>query len=122
MDNCYAEFVSKMIGGLCLILSKEVTISVISSSKNHIDSIVNWEGKTWRFTGFYGFSKPAKKKESWDLIRNLSNVNDIPWLIGSDFNEILWSNEKDGGHNRDDKFMHDFRSCLGDCWLKRLRF
>lgn len=42
----------------------------------------------------------------------------IPWLLESDFNEILSNDEKSGGPLRERKYLEDFRRVLDDCELK----
>lgn len=85
-------------------------------------TLLFWKNKTWRFTCFYDFSEASKKKDSWDLIRNLCGINNLRWVLGGDFNEILWNFEKSGGINRVDCVMQDFRTCLNDCGLKYLGY
>ncbi|KAK5833830.1 hypothetical protein PVK06_017693 [Gossypium arboreum] len=48
----------------------------------------------WRFTGFYGALVEHERRESWELLRMLQNGNNKPWLVAGDFNEILFSFEK----------------------------
>ena len=52
-------------GGLALLWKNSIDISVVSSSLNHIDAIVN-KGKddSWRFTGIYGFPEAGGKHET----------------------------------------------------------
>ena len=59
-------------GGLALFWKKDFDLQFISSSKNHIDALIN-RGKDngWRFTGFYGEPTTHLQSESWDLIRTL---------------------------------------------------
>lgn len=40
MDNCHSVFISNMAGGLCLIWSKDIDFTILSSTKNYIDSII----------------------------------------------------------------------------------
>lgn len=48
-------------GGLCLLWKDQHTVTINSLSQNHIDSTVNWCGKTWQFTGIYGHPETNKK-------------------------------------------------------------
>lgn len=62
--NYYGCFTVKSFcakGGLCLLWKEEVDLRETSYSQNHIDSVISWEGKQWRFTGLYGFSEGDKK-------------------------------------------------------------
>ncbi|KAL0408409.1 UNVERIFIED_CONTAM: hypothetical protein Sradi_1775300 [Sesamum radiatum] len=82
------------------------------------DITVTENGKnSWRFTGFYGHPDAGQRKESWDLLRNLSKKSIRPWLCAGDFNEILTQNEKFGQLARPQWQIDAFRRCLEDCQL-----
>lgn len=42
----------------------------------------------------------------------------MPWLVCSDFNEILFSFEKEGRLSHDKERMEEFRSILSECQLE----
>lgn len=67
----YFEFVSSMVGGLCVLWAKDVTVPL-----NHIDARIEYEGKFWRFTGLYEFPEAHSKKFTCDLINSLNNMFD----------------------------------------------
>jgi hypothetical protein len=46
----------------------------------------------------------------------------MPWVVIGDFNEILFSNEKEGGDPRPDHIMQAFRDALSNCNLHDLGF
>jgi len=50
----------------------------------------------WCFTGSYGFLEIERRRESWDLLRNLEDKN-LSWYKMGDFNDIL-SNEVKRSH------------------------
>ncbi|KAA3461725.1 Exo_endo_phos domain-containing protein [Gossypium australe] len=52
----------------------------------------------------------------------LAHEIDYPWLVEGDFNEILYSFEKSGGVQRDNKRMEAFRETLEDCQLVDIGF
>jgi hypothetical protein len=39
----------------------------------------------------------------------------LPWLVAGDFNEIMYSHEKEGGNVRPQRCMQAFRDCLTAC-------
>ena len=83
------------LGCLVLYWKNITTIEVVSSSPNHIDVVVGaTTDERWRLTGIYGFADPAKKRDTWALLRQLRTSPTLPWLCAGDFNEILWSHEK----------------------------
>lgn len=71
----------------------------------------------WRFTGFYGTPYAHDREDSWGVLKNLFNGNNIPWLICGDFNEVMCSFENKGGLPRDEKRMELFRKALEFCQL-----
>ena len=48
--------------------------------------------------------------------------HNLPWILIGDFNEILFSHEKEGGNNRPQGYMQAFRQALNDCDLEDLGF
>jgi hypothetical protein len=106
-----------------LFWKKEVIIQQIFSAPKYIDvKILESPGKIWRLTGIYGEPRWEDKYKTWDKIRDLKANHDLPWLIFGDFNEILYSHEKDGGNPRPLNYMQAFRDVLIDCGLEDLGF
>lgn len=84
-------------GGLMILWKKPQDITIQSYSQGHIDCQVQHSNKQWRFTGFYGNPDPSKRNQSWELLRRLKGIHELsylPWLMGSDFNEICYDTEK----------------------------
>lgn len=74
-------------GGLMLLWSDRIDVSVLSYSKGHIDArMCMTDGFRWRFTGFYGDPVGGKHRESWELLRRLRAIDSLLWLCGGDFN------------------------------------
>ncbi|KAA3474993.1 reverse transcriptase [Gossypium australe] len=48
--------------------------------------------------------------------------NTLPWLVGGDFNDILYAHEKKGGNPREETRMEAFRRTLKDCSLGDIGF
>lgn len=58
------------------VVNKEVPVSLIGFSQNHIDVSVYMEAiGTWRLTGFYGCPNRGRRRESWLLLQRLSQVS-----------------------------------------------
>lgn len=67
----------------------------------HIDCIIQEAENIWNFTGFYGQPDASLRHFSWDLLRRLkgmSELRDLSWLGGGDFNEICYKSENLGGN------------------------
>lgn len=61
-------------GGVALFWKDDNSIRIVSSSSNYIDAIFNFDFLgSWRFTGFYGFPKRTRRRQSWDLIQDLAS-------------------------------------------------
>ncbi|KAA3474615.1 reverse transcriptase [Gossypium australe] len=107
-------------GGLSLGWNGGHLVNLKSLSKNHIDVEIqeDEEKPRWRFMGFYGASEVRNKAETWDLLRRLGGNNSLPWLVGGDFNDILYAHEKKGCLSREEARMEAFRRTLEECLLE----
>lgn len=86
-------------GGLLFFRNKSVDITLRSFSSSHIDLSVVWKSISWRFTGVYAPPVPEDRLAFWDLLHKLFKLrrqHNEPWLIGGDFNDILYDSEKKG--------------------------
>ena len=79
---------------------------------------MNDNSVNWRFTGFYGYPAWNEKYLSWADLRQLHSHADYPWVVIGDFNEIIYSSEKEGGNARPNEMMQELRKCLSDCNLE----
>ena len=96
-------------GGLALLWDSTMNVSIQSYSAHHIDAeIIQANGLRWRITGFYGHPEAALHPRSWALLRHLSLVSNIPWLVIGDFNDITRLEEKSGGDDRNATQMVEF--------------
>lgn len=110
-----------MGGGLAVFWWKTSKCSVLNSSQNHIDLHVQ-EGSrgTWRLTCFYGFPERERRQESWDFLRSLASMSDLPWCIFGDFNDLLYISDKKGRHPHPQRLMDGFKSAIEDCQLTEI--
>lgn len=75
-----------------------------------------------RCTCFYGVADQALRSQSWDLLRTLAATNDLPWVVGGDFNEILTNSENEGGPMQANSLMEAFRTALVEYALSEVNF
>ena len=119
MDSMEVHESNGASGGLLLFWRRPLAIQLRDKDKNFIDVTVgDGTDEVWRFTGFYGEPKWEDKHLSWSCLRDLHQRIKLPWLIVGDFNEILYSHEKEGGALRPMHMMQNFRDALVDCELE----
>jgi len=111
-------------GGLSMLWEKSAQVSLLSYSGHHIDVELNDVGTPgpWRFTGIYGWSETSLKAKTCDLLIDLSQHSNLPWLIGGDLNEILFPSEKKGGGLKSQGVLDFFCNTLDSCGLHDLGF
>jgi hypothetical protein len=110
-------------GGLLLLWKDSCGVVVLSSSSGHIDARVTLEnGFCFRFSGVYGDPIASKRISSWELLCRLRLVDNLPWVCGGDFNEVLSVNDKVGGSGKSFSGMNKFRQAIDDCNLTDLGF
>ncbi|XP_074362176.1 uncharacterized protein LOC141702378 [Apium graveolens] len=108
-------------GGLALIWKNSVKCTVIGSGNNFIDvSITNANGSEWRMTGFYGFPERARRKASWDLLKQLSGKSDLPWIVMGDFNDMINIEDRKGPHDHPQALLDGFKQTIESCGLIEL--
>lgn len=83
-----------MSGVLCFPARDVDTFKLLSFSNNHIYVEVKDRENVWRVTDFYGFPERQIIDESWDLLRRLSSVSHLPWVIIGNFNDVLLVRDK----------------------------
>ncbi|KAL5556024.1 hypothetical protein UlMin_038260 [Ulmus minor] len=110
-------------GGLCLFWSDSITVQLLSGSKGHIDvKVTSPNSSGWCFTGLYGNPDTSLRSQFWNLLRRLGDSSSMPWLCGGDLNEILFGHEKQGGVERAQYLMSNFREAINYCGLADLGF
>ncbi|XP_021736509.1 uncharacterized protein LOC110703057 [Chenopodium quinoa] len=92
------------------------------TSTNHICGDMNNGDKRWRFVGIYGWPEESNKHQTWRLIHHLCEGADCPIVLGGDFNEILSSEEIEGGADRERREMQSFRDVMDLCELRDLGY
>ena len=67
-------------GGLAMLWSRDIKVEVQGYSRNYIDAVVtdSKSGFKWHITCFYGNPETHCRKESWDLLRSLSQKYQLP--------------------------------------------
>lgn len=102
-------------GGLLLLWNDNVNLTILSYSVGHIDCVINLNPSLFYFMGFYGDPNHNNRTHSWNLLHKISLTHsnrNFGWLVGGDFNEILYDHEKKGGNLRSPSLIEDFRKAL----------
>ncbi|TXG63522.1 hypothetical protein EZV62_010516 [Acer yangbiense] len=110
-------------GGLLLLWKNHCKVLVLSYSAGHIDARIHEDnGLQWRFSGIYGDPNPSNRMNTWTLMRRLKEVDNLPWVCGGDFNELLSMSEKLGGSEKAIRDIIRFRQVVDDCEFIDLGF
>jgi hypothetical protein len=110
-------------GGLAVFWKKEINFHLRDVSRFYIDGdVTESDGFVWRFTGFYGEPRTDQKELSWKALQTLNAARKFPWICAGDFNEILFSHEKEGGQARGQICMDRLRDVLEERSLSDLDF
>lgn len=93
-------------GGLCVFWYNFSLCNINSYSQNHIDKTVNDTNGPWRVMGYYGHPETSKRRLSWNLLRQLANINTLPWVCIGDYDDLLTSSKRRGE-------TYDLARCIG---------
>ncbi|CAL1392116.1 unnamed protein product [Linum trigynum] len=109
-------------GGLCLFWQEGVNLEIKGTTKFFMDAVIKDDrGRDkWRFTGIYGWPEKENHHRTWDLLRELNDGRDLPWLCAGDFNQLCSNAEKEGGNLVSETRLMGFNNALMDCGLKDL--
>lgn len=99
-------------------------IAIIDHDYNYINVNVqiNNSNNSWLLTCFYGSSYTHLKLASWDIIRNMANVVDKPWIVIGDCNVVLHEKEKKGNFTFKQNEADTFNDLIQTAGLMDLGF
>jgi hypothetical protein len=87
-------------------------------SRNFVNLIVKEkEEEEWRLTCYYGYPERGRRRQAWELLRELRDMSDLPWCIVGDFNDLLAQEDKKGTHPHPNWLCNGFRNAVSDCDL-----
>ncbi|XP_042968981.1 uncharacterized protein LOC122301651 [Carya illinoinensis] len=124
-SNCLAVCSTGRKGGLALYWGKEVALSIVNFSSNHIDAEISDEnvvGGCWFLTCLYGVPETHLRHRTWALLRSLRRSRGEAWLVMGDLNETMFHHEKQGGNPKPDAQLSVFRDVVEECELRDLGF
>ncbi|KAK6132366.1 hypothetical protein DH2020_033887 [Rehmannia glutinosa] len=109
-------------GGLALLWSKDIVVSLRGYSDRYIDVDTELHNHSFRFTGVYGQPAVSLRRQSWQDFLNLQSSPEIPWVMCGDFNEVLCQDEFQGSQPRAYWQMNLFRDTLNSLNMFDLGF
>jgi hypothetical protein len=117
LRNCLSVDSVGLSGGLALFWDESINVTLLSQGEHYIDVTIKDEPNAapWRATFVYGEPRVDKRKEMWDLLRDLYGAWDGPWMLIGDFNETMWQYEHFSETPRPERQMMDFREVLSHC-------
>jgi hypothetical protein len=124
MDEIIVAESDDRSGGLVMLWKNEVKLQEINIHTNYIDALVDGDDDetSWRLTCIYGEPSWENKYKTWERLRELHGMIEMRWVVIGDWNEILYSHEKEGGNPRPMQYMQAFRNALSDCGLEDLGY
>ncbi|XP_057793280.1 uncharacterized protein LOC131009894 [Salvia miltiorrhiza] len=116
-EGCFVVDCVGRSGGLCMFWKASSSCKLLSFSSNHIDMQVTDTTGEWRLTGFYGYPERGRRRDSWNLLRRLKDVNTLPWVVMGDFNDLLDPGDKRGSVPHPNWLFNGFREATLDCGI-----
>ncbi|KAL0444623.1 UNVERIFIED_CONTAM: putative mitochondrial protein [Sesamum latifolium] len=77
-------------GGLAMLWKKEVDVSLVNLSHNHIDVRVSSDRGVWRCTGFYGEPKASRRRDFRNVVSDVGLVD-----LGYSGVKYTWCNNRE---------------------------
>ena len=113
------------VGGLWFLWdSDRVEVTNLASTEQEIHTVlkVNSFSLNWIFTIVYASSRDRERCMLWNNLNTITNLHNSPWIIASEFNELLSNDEKLGGRPISLYRANLFKECLDSCNMADLGF
>lgn len=108
-------------GGLAVLWKRAAQCQVDSFSSHHIDMLfMENNSVSWRLSCYYGYPERTRQRESWNLIRRLADISNIPWCIWGDFNDLMTTSDKKGKIAHPQYLLDGFSNVIADCQLAEI--
>ncbi|XP_024041873.1 uncharacterized protein LOC127898857 [Citrus sinensis] len=110
-------------GGIWLLWRSSIEVEVLINHRQfiHFKICRNNVFVSW-VTAVYASPNPMLRRQLWCHMENLAPLIQEPWLIGGDFNSILYASEKQGGVARNSGVCNLFRKWFDGHQLFDLKF
>ncbi|KAK1302702.1 hypothetical protein QJS10_CPB12g01029 [Acorus calamus] len=101
---------------ICLLWhSDQLDIQIIAATQQfvHCTILCKQSHKRFLVTAVYASNSSVERINLWDSIKQLSStIGHLGWIVGGDFNEVRFSNEKVGGLPIHSRRVRKFNSCV----------
>ncbi|KAL6564968.1 hypothetical protein OROMI_016418 [Orobanche minor] len=106
-----------------LFTETDTKIQILKNTEQMLHVEVNCSSIPTVFflTVVYGRNTKIQRRDLWDDLLSVSQ-NQVPWMVGGDFNIILQPEEKKGGAGPIQSDMEEFSDCLLNCNLSDVGF
>lgn len=109
--------------GIWILWQDNLDIDVILNHKKfvHMKIVVNNNFVSW-LTTVYASLNPFTRKHLWVHLDKIAKTVQLLWLVGGDFNDILYASEKKGGSPNRSGVCNLFRNWFHSNLLHDLHF
>jgi exonuclease III len=117
-NSCLSIDVEGRSGGLSVMWRDTIKCRVMNYFRNIINLVVEEKEKgEWRLTCYFRYQERGRRTQTWNLLRELRDMSDLPWCIIGDFNDLLSQEDKRGNHPHPNWLCSSFRNAVSDCDL-----
>ena len=75
--------------------SNQLDITELASTEQEIHVIVNSSSKPpWLFSAIYANPQYVERRLLWEKLEFVASLHSMPWIVASDFNEVLMREDK----------------------------
>ncbi|KAK1297950.1 hypothetical protein QJS10_CPB14g01491 [Acorus calamus] len=100
----------------------EVKILETSHQFVHCSVSCRASNKNFFITSVYASNCYSERTALWDSIKRIAtSIGNMGWIVGGDFNEVRYSNEKVGGQPVHSRRLRKFNSCILSSGLEDLK-
>ena len=93
-----------------------------TKQKIHVSVKVKGSNSLWLLSAIYASSRRSERRILWENLKIIAGLNNLPWVMLEDFNDILSCEEKWGGNRPLNCRIREFRDCLNVCNMIDLGF
>lgn len=112
-QHCLANTNGSHLDDIKVLANKEQHLTIQYTNKGISDTVI---------TFVYAKCTLEDRRDIWDSLESISNTINGPWCIGGDFNDIMDSEEKQGGRIRTAQRCFDFISTMEACRMTGVGF